>query len=66
MNLFYEDSGICVATWNANGPVTTLYNVHGALPHTQVKHWDFGQKSYIKINRPNCITQCNKHMGEVE
>ena len=24
--------------------------------HHHVKRWDSGQQSYVKINRPNCVT----------
>ena len=53
-------------TWNENGPVTILSNFHENLPYTQVKRWDSSQRDYIKINRPNCITAYNKHMGGVD
>ena len=53
-------------TWNGNGPVTILSNVHVNLPYTQGKRWHSSQRNYIKINRPNCITEYNKHMGGVD
>ena len=43
-----------------------LSNVHANLLYTQVKRWDSSQRIYIKINRPNCITEYNKHMGGVD
>ena len=36
------------------------------LPHTTVKHWNPSEKFYINIDRPNCITVYNKHMGGVD
>ena len=53
-------------TWNENGPVASFSNVHANFPYTQVKRWDSSQRNYIKINRPNCITEYNKHMGGVD
>ena len=53
-------------TWNGNGPVTILSNVHANLPYTQGKRWHSSQRNYIKINQPNCITEYNKHMGGVD
>ena len=64
--MYYEKSGIFCVTWNDNGPVTILSNVHANLPYTQVKRWDSIQRNYIKINRSNCITEYNKHMGGVD
>ena len=66
MQVYYERSGIFCVTGNENGPVTILSNVHANLPSTQVKRWDSSQRIYIKINRPNCITEYNKHMGGVD
>ena len=66
MQVYYERSGISCVTWNDNGPVTILSNIHADLPYTQVKRWDWSQRNYIKINRPNCITEYNKHMGGVD
>ena len=66
MQVYYERSGISCVTWNDNGPVTILSNVHADLPYTQVKRWDSSQRNYIKINRPNCIAEYNKHMGGVD
>ena len=66
MQVYYERSGISCVTWNDNGLITILSNVHADLPYTQVKCWDSSQWSYIKINRPNCITEYNKHMGGVD
>ena len=64
--VYYERSGITCVTGNDNGPVTILSNVHADLPYTQVKRWDSSQRNYIKINRPNCITEYKKHMGGVD
>ena len=66
MQVYYERSGISCVTWNDNGPVTILSNVHVNLPYTQVKRWDSNQPNYIKVNRSNCITEYNKHMGGVD
>ena len=66
MQVYYERSGISCVTWNDNGPVTILSNVHADLRYTQVKRWDSSQRNYIKINRSNCITEYNKHMDGVD
>ena len=66
MESYYNKSGISIVTWNDNSPVTVISNVHSDLPYSQVKRWDSSQKAYIKIDRPNCITQYNKHMGGVD
>ena len=66
MQVYYERSGISCVTWNDNGPVTILSNAHADLPYRQVKRWDSSQRNYIKINRPNCLTEYNKHMGGVD
>ena len=63
MQVYYKRSGISCVTWNDNRPVTILSNVHANLPYTQVKRWDSSQQNYIKINRPNCITEYKKHIG---
>ena len=63
MQVYWERSRIACVTWNDNGPVTILSNVHANLPYTQVKRWDSSQQNYIKINLPNCITEYNKHIG---
>ena len=64
--MYYDRSGISCVTWKDNGPVTILFNVHANLPYTQVKRCDSSQQNYIKINRPNCINEYNKHMGGVD
>ena len=66
MQVYCKKSGISCVTWNENGPVTSFSNVHANFPYTQVKRWDSSQRNYIKINRPNCITEYNKHMGGVD
>ena len=66
MEVYYERSRISCVTCNDNGPVTILSNVHADLPYTQVKCWNSSQQNYTKINRPNCITEYNKHMGGVD
>ena len=66
MQVYCERSGISRVTWNGNGPVAILSNVHADLPYTQVKRWDSSQRNYIKINRYNCIIKYNKHMGGVD
>ena len=66
MQVYYERSGISCVTWNDNGPVTILSNVHANLPYTQVKLWGSSQRICIKINRSNCITEYNKHMAWVD
>ena len=66
MQVYYERSGISCVTWNDSGLVTILFNGHSNLPYTQVKRWDSSQRNYININRPNCITECNKHTGGVD
>ena len=66
MQVYCEKSGISCVTWNENGPVAIFSNVHANFPYTQVKRWDSSQRNYIKINRPNCITEYNKHMGGVD
>ena len=65
-HVYYERSGISCVTWNHNGPLTILSNVYADLPYTQVKRWDSSQRNYIKIIRPNCITEYNKYMGGVD
>ena len=37
MQVYYERSGISCVTWNDNGLVTILCNVHANLSYTQVK-----------------------------
>ena len=44
MQVYYEKSGIFCVTWNDNGPVTILSNVHANLPYTQVKRWTRANK----------------------
>ena len=66
MQVYYEKSGISCVTWNDNRPVTILSNAHANLPYTQMERWDSIQQNYIKINRHNCITKYNKHMGGVD
>ena len=51
---------------NDNGPVTVISNTHIDVPHTAVKGWNPVTKAYIKLDRPNCITEYNKHMGGVD
>ena len=50
MQVYYERSGISCVTWNDNGLVTILSNVHASLPYTQVKRLDSIQRNYIKIS----------------
>ena len=64
--MYYDRSGISCVTWKDNRPVTILFNVHANLPYIQVKRCDSSQQNYIKINRPNCINEYNKHMGGVD
>ena len=66
MQVYYERSGMYCVTWNDNGLVSALSNAHANFPYTQVKRWNSSQQNYIKINWPNCITECNKHMGGVD
>jgi len=40
MTSYYEKSGLFVLTWNDNGPITVISNVHTYLP------CDFPIKSY--------------------
>ena len=66
MQCHYEENGISVISWNDNGPAIIISNVHSDLPHTTVKCWNPSEKCYINIDRPNCITVYNKHMGGVD
>ena len=66
MQCHYEENGISVISWNDNGPVIVISNVHSDLPHTTVKRWNPSEKCYINIDRPNFITVYNKHMGGVD
>ena len=40
MQCHYEENGIGVISWNDNGPVIVISNVHSDLPHTTVKRWN--------------------------
>ena len=66
MQCHYETNGITCVSWNDNGLVLVISNVHSHLPVTTVKHWSPSDKDYIKIERPNCVTLYNKHMGRVD
>lgn len=66
MTSCFEKSGLFVLTWNDNSHVTVISNVHTDLPCVAVKRWNPGTKTYITVNRPNCITEYNKHMGGVD
>ena len=37
MKCHYEENGISVTSWNDNGPVIMISNVHSDLPYTSVK-----------------------------
>ena len=62
----YEKCGIVCVSWNDNGPVLVISNVHEAIPLTTVKRWSPEIRDYINIDRPNCISLYNKHMGGVD
>ena len=54
----------CIA-WYDNSPVLVISNMHVTPePSTPVKSWNQQIREYIYINRPNCISMNNKHMGE--
>ena len=66
LNTFYKKNGIFFVTWNDNGPVTVISNINTDVPHASVKRWNPNTKVYIKLDRPHCITEYNKHMNGVD
>ena len=61
-----EKCGIVCVSWNDNGPILVISNVHEAIPLNTVKLWSPEIRDYINIDRTNCISLYNKHMGGVD
>ena len=65
INTLYEKTGIFFVNWNDNSPVTVISNTYTDVPHGSVKQWNPGNKAYIKLDHPNCITEYKKPIGGV-
>ena len=58
-----EESGVIVAIWNDNGPVTVGSNFETIKPLGTAKRWSKEDKDYICVPGPVMIGSYNKAMG---
>ena len=58
-----EESGVIVAMWNDNGPVTVGFNFEAVEPLGRARRWSNEDKDYIGVPRPAMIGSYNKAMG---
>ena len=58
-----EESGVIVAMWNDNGPVTVGFNFEAVEPLGRARRWSNEGKDYIGVPRPAMIGSYNKAMG---
>ena len=58
-----EESGVIVAMWNDNGPVTIGSNFEAIEPLGTARRWSKEDNDYIGVSKPALICSYNKSLG---
>ena len=61
-----KKNGIFLVPWNDKDAVTEISNIHADLSNTSVKLWNPNTEAFIKLVFPNCNTEYERHIAEVD
>ena len=61
-----RDTDICSVKWNDTKCVTLVSTYLGVSPMAEIQRWDKKKKGFVKVQRPNIVSEYNSKMGGVD